>query len=441
MTFFLVAYIAGIMTIISPCILPILPFIFARSDVPFVKGTLPMLAGMAMTFAGVATLAAVGGSWAVEANQYGRAVALAFLALFGLTLVSQSAATLFAQPLVALGNWFLQKVGVGAPGVGASVLIGGATGLLWAPCAGPILGLVLTGAALNGANVGTTLLLAAYAAGATTSLAVASIAGARLFDRLRRSIKVGSRVRQCLGVAVLGGVLVIGSGIDTSILARMSYASTSWLEQSLLEHFQGELPDMSASAEPSPMPPVVPSTTNARLESLPVEGLFPPLDGAVSWLNSEPLSVADLRGKVVLVDFWTYSCINCIRSLPYVRAWSEKYKDQGLVVIGVHSPEFAFEKDIDNVKSAIKRFEIGFPVAIDNDFSIWRAFRNSYWPALYFIDAQGRIRHHRFGEGDYVRSEEVIKKLLKDAKLKAALGNGAHPKSLDFRDVEDNGKL
>jgi thiol-disulfide isomerase/thioredoxin len=136
------------------------------------------------------------------------------------------------------------------------------------------------------------------------------------------------------------------------------------------------------------------------------------LSGAVLWLNSPPLSPQELRGKVVVVDFWTYSCINCLRSLPYVRAWSEKYKDQGLVVIGVHTPEFAFEKNTDNVKKAVADLKIDFPVAIDNDYAIWRAFKNHYWPADYFIDAQGRIRDHAFGEGDYAASEHVIQQLL-----------------------------
>ena len=179
---------------------------------------------------------------------------------------------------------------------------------------------------------------------------------------------------------------------------------------------------------------------------LPVEGQFPSLDGAVEWLNSPPLTTEQLRGKVVLVDFWTYSCINCIRTVPYVRAWAEKYKDQGLVVIGVHAPEFAFEKKIDNVKKAISDFQIGYPVAIDNDFKIWRAFQNSYWPAHYFIDAKGQIRYHHFGEGDYDKSEKVIQDLLAEAgSLKAeneaikpdATGAQAAPDLGNIRSVRD----
>jgi thiol-disulfide isomerase/thioredoxin len=150
-------------------------------------------------------------------------------------------------------------------------------------------------------------------------------------------------------------------------------------------------------------------------EDLSVEGMLPSLSGAVEWLNSPPLTADGLKGKVVLIDFWTYSCINCLRAIPYVRAWAEKYKDQGLVVIGVHAPEFAFEKSIDNVRRAVSDLAIRYPVAIDNDYAIWRAFNNQYWPAHYFIDAQGRVRHHHFGEGDYAESERVIQQLLAEA--------------------------
>jgi thiol-disulfide isomerase/thioredoxin len=150
-------------------------------------------------------------------------------------------------------------------------------------------------------------------------------------------------------------------------------------------------------------------------KALPVEGSLPSLTGAVEWLNSPPLTPEQLKGKVVLVDFWTYSCINCLRSIPYVRAWADKYKDQGLVVIGVHAPEFAFEKNIGNVKQAVAKLKIDYPVAIDNDYAIWRAFNNEYWPADYFVDANGKIRHHFFGEGDYAESEKVIQQLLAEA--------------------------
>jgi thiol-disulfide isomerase/thioredoxin len=165
---------------------------------------------------------------------------------------------------------------------------------------------------------------------------------------------------------------------------------------------------------------------------LPVEGELPSFSGATAWLNSPPLTAAGLRGKVVLVDVWTYTCINWLRTLPYVRAWAEKYKNQGLVVIGVHSPEFAFEKDLDNVRRAAKDMRVDYPIAIDNDFAIWRALNNEYWPALYLVDAQGRIRHHQFGEGEYGQSEAVIQQLLSEA----GMGGSGQPVAVDARGVE-----
>ncbi len=158
--------------------------------------------------------------------------------------------------------------------------------------------------------------------------------------------------------------------------------------------------------------------------TLGIEGAFPSLDGATQWLNTQPLTTAGLKGKVVVIDFWTYSCINCLRAIPYVRAWADKYKDQGLVVIGVHAPEFAFEKNLDNVKKAVADLRIAYPVAVDNDYAIWRAFNNQYWPAHYFVDANGQVRYHHFGEGSYEDSERVIQQLLAEAGEAAAASAG-----------------
>ncbi|MNU53797.1 Thiol-disulfide oxidoreductase YkuV [compost metagenome] len=403
MLLILLSYLAGALTILSPCILPVLPFVFARAGQPFMKSGLPLLLGMALTFAGVATLAAVGGGWAVQANQIGRWIALAVMAVLGLTLIMPSLADRLTRPLVALGSRLTEKASAeqqSGGGVWPSFLLGVATGLLWAPCAGPILGLILTGAALQGASVGTTLLLAAYAAGAATSLALALLIGGKVFHTMKRSLGVGEWVRKGLGVLVLIGVAAIALGLDTGLLTRLSSGGTNRIEQSLLSRFGAAQP-MNAARAP--------------LNALPVEGAMPPLTGATEWINSPPLTNEQLRGKVVLVDFWTYSCINCVRTIPYVRAWAEKYRDQGLVVIGVHTPEFAFEKSPANVRDAVRRFGVTYPVAMDNAFAIWRAFDNRYWPAHYFIDAKGNIRYHHFGEGDYEHSERVIQQLLKEA--------------------------
>jgi cytochrome c biogenesis protein CcdA/thiol-disulfide isomerase/thioredoxin len=400
MLLLILSYLAGVLTIISPCILPVLPFVFARAGQPFIRSGLPLLLGMAVTFAGVATLAAVGGSWAVQANSLGRAVALLILGLFGLLLVFPALADRATRPIVGLGARITEAAGPERTGASfwPSLLLGVATGLLWAPCAGPILGLVLTGAALQGATIGTSLLLLAYAAGAATSLAFALLIGGRVFAAMKRSIRVGEWFRRSLGALVLLAVAAIALGLDTGLLTKLSLAGTSTVEQRLLDSLR---PDDRSE-----------QTSTLGDGPLGFEGELASLSGATAWLNSPPLSREALRGKVVLVDFWTYSCINCLRTLPYVRAWEAKYRAAGLVVIGVHAPEFAFERDPENVAKAVRDLGVTYPVALDNNHAIWRGFNNSYWSAHYFIDARGRIRYHHFGEGNYAESEKVIQRLL-----------------------------
>jgi cytochrome c biogenesis protein CcdA/thiol-disulfide isomerase/thioredoxin len=421
------AYLGGVLTILSPCILPVLPFVFARADQPFAKSGLPL----------VASLAAVGGGWVVAANEYGRWLALGLVAVFALTLLWPGLSERLTRPLVAAGSRLSERAqGTdGGARPGASLLLGVATGLLWAPCAGPILGLILTGAALQGANTTSSLLLLAYAAGAATSMAAALLLGGKVFAALKRSLGAGEWVRRGLGAAMLAGVGAIALGLDTGVLAQLSTASTGGLEQRLVDRLGGrpEGGAMAMQAGPAMMaavdkgegsgagPAMMAAGGAMRMAggpaqaALPDEGLAPTLDGATDWLNSAPLTADQLRGKVVLVDFWTYSCINCLRTLPYVKAWAEKYRDQGLVVVGVHAPEFAFERKLSNVEKATRDLGIGYPVAVDNGYKIWRAFNNQYWPAHYFIDAQGRIRHHHFGEGGYAESERVIQQLLQEA--------------------------
>ncbi len=413
MLIIILAYLGGVLTIASPCILPVLPFVFARSDQSFVRSGLPLLAGMALTFTLVATLAAVGGGWVVSANQYGRWLALVLMALFGVTLLLPRLADRVMQPLVSAGNRMNNVLSAGnnRTPIGSSLLLGIATGLLWAPCAGPILGLVLTGAALQGASAGTTLLLLAYAAGAATSLTLALLVGGKVFSMMKRSLGAGEWIRRGIGAAMLVGVAAIALGLDTGVLAQVSTASTSGIEQKLLDRFT---PD-GHHGGPVQAKTVTAQTAADILPKLDDDGAMPPLDGAVQWLNSPPLTAASLKGKVVLVDFWTYSCINCLRALPYVKAWAAKYHDQGLVVIGVHAPEFAFERDINNVTREAGKLGINYPIAIDNNYSIWRAFNNQYWPAHYFIDASGQIRYEHFGEGEYAQSEQVIQQLLREA--------------------------
>src|SRR6202453_1262752 len=329
MILFLLAYLGGVLTIVSPCILPVLPFVFARADQPFLRSGLPMLIGMAATFAAVATLAAVAGGWAVEANELGRLAALALLAVFGLALLFPALPDHHTRPLVALGDRLSASADRGAAArkstILPSLLLGVATGLLWAPCAGPVLGLILTGAALQGANAQTTLLLLAYAAGAATSLALALLVGGRVFALMTRSLGIGEWVRRAVGVAVLAGVAAIALGLDTGFLSRVSYTSTASIEQKLVDGLQpvpaappqpsvvmnggammsanpsgGDNPAMMMKAKPTEPTvvmnggPVMMAANPAMMmkakpgaveESLPVEGGAPSLAGGVDCMN------------------------------------------------------------------------------------------------------------------------------------------------------------
>jgi len=232
MLFVIIAYLGGVLTILSPCILPVLPFVFARSDQPFLRSGLPMLVGMAVTFTLVAPLAAVGGDWVAIANHYCRVAAILLMAVFGVTLLIPH----LGVKLVCAAPY--QQ----GPSFDSSLVLGVANGMLWAPCAGPILGLLLTGAALKGANIGTSVLLLAYAAGAASSLAVALLIGGRVFAAMKRSLGVGAWIRRGLGAAVLAGVVVIGLGLDSGFLSQVSYASTNAIEQALIDHLHPSHP-------------------------------------------------------------------------------------------------------------------------------------------------------------------------------------------------------
>jgi len=402
----LIAFLGGVLTILSPCILPVVPFLFARADRS--RGSVLLtLGGMALTFALVSSLAVVGSDWIVRANGIGRQLALIVLGLFALSLIFTRFGNWLARPWVSLGNRLdglrldrARKVS----GPLAALLLGVATGLLWAPCAGPILGVILTGAMLQGASAQTSLLLLAYGLGSALSLGLLIFAGRGLVNRLKPSLPATTWLRRAAGYLALLAAVAIGSGVDDRLLASTSSQGGAALEQGLLK------------SVPKALDYLIDKAGAAPAETLPSKGLMPSLSGAVQWLNSPPLDAEALRGKVVLVDFWTYDCINCKRSLPYVNAWAKKYAKDGLVVIGVHTPEYAFEKVIDNVKAQVRKLDIGYPVAIDNNYAIWRAFDNQYWPAHYFVDARGQVRYSHFGEGSYETQEQVIQQLLREAK-------------------------
>ncbi|MEH2481695.1 cytochrome c biogenesis protein CcdA/thiol-disulfide isomerase/thioredoxin [Nitrobacteraceae bacterium AZCC 2146] len=410
MTLYILAYAAGLLTIASPCIFPILPFVLTRADQPFRRGGLPLLLGLALAFAAVASLASVAGGWAVDVNRHGRIAALAVMTLFGLAMLFPALAARMMAPVVSIGSrlsdWAGHRVNASDATRNAtaipSILLGVATGLLWAPCAGPVLGLILTGAALRGPSIETSLLLLTYGLGATTSLAAGLLFGGRLLAVVKQSVRWSDGFRHVLGAAVVAGAATIWLGADTGLLTRLSSAGTNVLEQGLI-----------VALRQAP----VSATAQAAAHAAPAFALPAPLSSLFDkrqWLNAQPRP-EDLSGKVVLVNFWTYSCINCLRTLPHIRSWAEKYRDRGLVVIGVHTPEFAFEKNVANVRTASVSLGVGYPVVIDNDFAIWRAFDNQAWPAIYFIGADGRVRHHTLGEGGYEQSEKLIQQLLSEA--------------------------
>jgi cytochrome c biogenesis protein CcdA/thiol-disulfide isomerase/thioredoxin len=397
---FLIAFLGGILTVLSPCILPVVPFLFAGADRTR-SSILLTLGGMAVTFALVASLAVVSSEWVIQASNAGRHVALIVMVLFALSLISARVGDWLTRPFVWLGNR-LDPNSRKVSGPLGSLMIGVATGLLWAPCAGPILGVILTSAMLQGANAGTSLLLVAYGAGSALSLGVLIFAGRGLVNRLKPSIPVTGWLRRGAGVAVLAGAAVISTGADSVLLANTSSEGVSSVEKGVLET----------------VPKVVDYfVSKVKAESMDnAQGAMPSLNGAVQWLNSPALTNESLKGKVVLVDFWTFDCINCKHTLPYVKDWAKKYEKDGLVVIGVHTPEYGFERIIDNVKDKVKEYGITYPVAIDNNYAIWRNFDNQYWPAHYLIDAKGQVRYTHFGEGSYETQEKMIQQLLEEAK-------------------------
>ena len=274
------------------------------------------------------------------------------------------------------------------------------------------------------------MLLLAFAVGAGVSLAAALLVGGKAYAAMKRSLGAEEWIRRVLGGAVAASAVAIALGLDTGFLARVSTASTTRLEQALFGRLLPDsarrsaeedvlLPGPAMAGDPAMMAANTAMTGGGAMMSgrgavgaLPIEGIIPPLDGATQWLNAAPLSREALRGKVVLVDFWTYSCINCIHVLPHVNQWHRKYRDQGLVVVGVHTPEYDEEHDAGRLQAAMKRYGVEYAVAQDNDYRTWNAWGNRFWPALYLVDRDGRVIYRHFGEGDYDVTEQRIREAL-----------------------------
>lgn len=423
---YVLVFAGGLLTILSPCILPVLPFVFARAGRSFQRETLPMLLGLALTFALVATAGTASAAWIAHAADAGRWIALALLTVVGVSLLSERAASVLTRPFVHLGSKLTTPTsdygtsgtsgtsrGAGNGGINSpagAVVVGMATGLLWAPCAGPILGLIFATAAVGGDAPRAATLFFVFALGAATSLGVALVAGGRLLAALRRTMSADLWIRRGLGTLALAGVLVIALGWDATIFSRGGIVQTAYAEDVLIRH----LPPVAAQvAHPSTIVrEIVPELPPAPPVPTPDQGALPALDGATGWINSAPLTRESLRGKVVLVDFWTFECYNCRNALPYVKALDAKYRARGLVVLGVHTPEFPRERIFSNVQNATRDLGVTYPVATDNNYTIWRAFNNEYWPAAYIVDRAGRIRYHHFGEGQYDEQDRVVRQLL-----------------------------
>lgn len=419
-------FLGGVLTLLSPCILPVIPLVLARAGRSFVRETAPMLLGLAATFTGSIMLASATGRWLATVNVVGRDVALLLLFAVGLSLASVRVAEWLARPMTRLGASLLSR------GVGRSVtparnaVVGAAIGLLWAPCAGPILGLVIAAAAVEGPSRGG-ILLFTFALGASMSLALVSALGDRIIARARRAAASTVLFRRIIGGATIATVIMIFMGWDRAVFARSGLVRTAGAEELLVRRLAADRAQrtdagLSVDAFLASAPPPAPAARPVAPASLGVmTGTLPGFDGATAWINSPPLTPESLRGKVVMVQFWTFGCYNCLNAIPHVKELYAKYKDRGFVVVSVHTPEFARERVLGNVRDEVRRLGITYPVAVDNDSRIWNAFNNRYWPAAYYADATGKLRFYHFGEGRYEEQDQGWRHCSQRPKLPANL--------------------
>jgi cytochrome c biogenesis protein CcdA/thiol-disulfide isomerase/thioredoxin len=392
-----IAFLAGIITAISPCVLPVLPILLAGSATSTDRRRpYAIVAGLVVSFttftlAGAALLSALG-----LPEDLLRTIAIVALLVLAASLLSQRVAWLLERPFL-----FLTRRRVGQESNG--FVVGLSVGLVFVPCAGPVLAAVTALAASGEITFRIVLVTAAYAIGAALPMLAIAVGGQRLGSGMRIVRAHAASARKAAGVVVAATALAIAFGADqrfTTTVPGYTAALQERIEQSSAA--QSALEKLNGPAESA-------ASSSARA------GTAPDFRGITQWLNTPggtPLSLAKLRGRVVLVDFWTYSCINCLRTLPHLKAWDAAYREAGLTIVGVHSPEFAFERVPDNVRSAVKRLGVRYPVALDNDFATWRAYSNDYWPAEYLIDRSGRIRHEHYGEGSYGETESAIRRLL-----------------------------
>lgn len=391
------AFVEGLGLVLSPCILPVLPFILAASATGSRARPFWVIAGFVVSFAGFTLvsrkiLALTGVQQ--DTIQY---AAFALLLLFGLTMTIPFLETRFAALTSGLANRAENfSSGKRSEGPWGGLLIGALIGVIWTPCAGPLLAAALLQVIQSQTDLDAAVTIFAFSLGAAVPMLIISLFGRQLAGYIRAFTKHASLFRRGMGVLIIFFALLglFGVNLGTWAVSQSTSATTT------------------AGKTETVTPATVSKSSMTRFVKA------PEIVGITKWFNSDPLTLAQLKGKVVLIDFWTYSCINCIRTLPHIKSWYEKYKDQGLVIIGVHSPEFPFEGKPDNVAAAIKKFGITYPVAMDNDFATWKNYNNRYWPAHYLIDRDGNLVDSHFGEGAYAETENKIRKLLSIAPTK-----------------------
>ena len=410
---YLLTFFGGVLAIFSPCILPLVPLVFARAGRSLTRETIPMFVGLAIAFAFAATIATSAARWLLAADEIGRALALLMMGAIGIALLSTRAAEAMMRPLARAGVTLMDagtrsaRVPVALRNAG----IGAAIGLLWAPCAGPILGLVVTIAAGASTTRIAASLFFTFALGAVLSLGIVMSLAGRLASRAKYTARIHTGFRRALGVAVLATVIAVAWGWDATLFAKGGLIRTASAEEVLVRRLAPERQArIDAGMSIDDFAKVAPPLLDLH------DGMLPGFDGATEWINSPPLTKESLKGKVVLVDFWTFACYNCLNALPHVKDLYAKYASHGLVVIGVHTPELPQERVLSNVHREVKRLRITYPVVVDNDYAIWRAFGNQYWPAAYYADANGRLRFHHFGEGNYEEQDRAVAQLLAEAK-------------------------
>jgi cytochrome c biogenesis protein CcdA/thiol-disulfide isomerase/thioredoxin len=436
------AFLAGTATVLSPCILPILPAVLASAVGSTRWRPLGMVLGLVVSFAFFTlTLTTIVSLFGVSADllRLGGAVVIG---LFGVVMIVPRLQHKFEELATYMPN-----VGWGGEGKGfvSGALVGASLGLVWAPCAGPILAAVTTVVATNRISPQAVFVTLAYAFGAGVPMLAIAYGGRRVISRVDAINKHTVALQRSFGVVMVAFALTFFVGLDRQVQAALVQGvPVEWTNaligledrpevRDALDDIRGRRPEApSGAAQAAPAPQIVDSqpaeSRDAGLlpaSELPDMGPAPELEGIVGWVNGEPATIASLRGKVVIVDFWTYSCINCIRTLPYLNDWHAKYADDGLVILGVHTPEFEFEKSRDNVARATQQYGIQYLVAQDNNYATWEAYDNLYWPAKYIIDANGRVRYTHFGEGEYEKAEAVIRTLLAEAGMKAAADGGS----------------